>query len=594
MRSSSWRAWLLALVAFASSAAWGQAEGRRACTLGYSNSFFTPSKWPDRPLEELAQGQLGVVDPSFDHFYLFFAYRRIAGKPLTASDVERLRRFDPCWDDGSKGFHGKDFASSSVMKAARDEWARARAALVPPAAAPTPGALSVMGYYESAVPNCNPDAFRTAASTLRARQASHGGDAWVSAWVEGQDRVMQFCFDASGELPADVPADAPQWLRADRRYQVAAAHFYAGHYEEAARLFSDIGADTASPWRPLGRYLAARARMRQASAAGNDVERARAWRQARELLEVAGSDAGDAAVRADSARMLQRVRLKAEPGHVFVEIDARLSARALSADVGQDVRDFDAKRGGSARFDVADPGFAAWLHALRGAGPSADADIASASRAALVAWLVSAKRDEPRLTQLLERAARVPRSAPEYQTVQLHRIRLQPDVRQALRVVRDLLALPPRELNVQDRNRVKAAAAPLAASADDLASFVYRDPIAHPEVDELSKNPNVIVPALDDAGGAIMNRALPLDRLYAIYSSRATPAPLRRELLGVVWSRALVLGRWDLLHMLQADMRAALPAGSALLQKVESASPSERRARAALFLLRHPGIVGSV
>ncbi|MBG9390429.1 hypothetical protein [Caenimonas aquaedulcis] len=589
---------MLAFFLLASSSVWALPEGRRACTLGYVNSIFTPSQWPDRSLEQLAHGQLGVIDPRFDHFYLFLAYRRVTGKPVTLADLDRLRQFDPCWDDGSSGFHGKEWASSSVMQAARREWFSARSASGLPAVRPGAGARpvsSVMGYAESALPNCNPSAFRTAARTLRDRMAAHGAGAWVGVWAEGQDRVMQLCFDASGELPGEASPDAPSWLQADRRYQIAAAHFYAGHHDDAARLFTEIGADASSPWRSLGHYLAARARMRQAGAAETDAQRVVFWRQARELLEAPAAGAGDPSVQPDIARMLQRVRLKLEPARVFSEIDARLGARGLPVDVGQDVRDFDAARAGSARFDAADPGFAAWLRALRSDGVAADADIATASRAAFVAWLAAAKRDDPRLAQLLERAAGVPRSAPEYQTVQLHRIRLLPDARRAWRIAQEFLALSAGELNEQDRNRVKSAALTLAPTARDLASLAYREPIAHPEVEALRTNPRVIVPVLDTAGGELLNRALPLDTLYAIQSSPVTPPRLRRELLGVVWTRAFVLERWDLLQKLQAGMRAYLPPASAvLMQKAVAAEPTERRARAALFLLRHPGIVGSV
>jgi hypothetical protein len=140
---------LLALATFATGAEWGQADGRRACTLGYTNSIFTPSRWPDRSLEEFAQDQLGVIDPRFDPFYLFIAYRRITGKPLTLTDVEHLRRFDPCWDDGSADFYGKYWPGSLVMQAARREWDEARAKLGLPAVPPqNPNTRSAMGHSD--------------------------------------------------------------------------------------------------------------------------------------------------------------------------------------------------------------------------------------------------------------------------------------------------------------------------------------------------------------------------------------------------------------------------------------------------------------
>lgn len=588
------RVFLLTTVIFACGSAWSQAPGKRQCALGYRNSIFMPSFWPDRSLEQLAGGQLGVIAPDFDHFHLFIAYRRLAGKALKPQDIDRLRVFDPCWQDGSNGFHGKDWSSSLVMAAAQREWEAARTQPGLPAIKPVkPSGSSVMGYMESAVPNCNPDAFRTAAQTLRSRIAAHGTTGWLHDWVEAQDRVMRLCFDAQGEMPQPSSAAAPDWLRADRAYQIAAAHFYAGHYEQSARHFSEIAADSASPWRSWGLYLAARSRLREASTASKGTDRQDLLRQARQLLEGALTTVDDPGVQANVARMLQRVRLQTEPEKVMPEIDARLSADVLDSSVGQDVRDFDPESARSSIFDARAPQFGAWVHAMRSGAIPEDADFASASPLALLAWLTSAKPDTPRLAELLQRAATVQNSSPAYQTVQIHRIRLLPDRMQALQIARRMLALPAQDLNIQDRNRIKALALPMAQTATELANLAYRQPIAHPKVQQLATQ--VSIPVVDNQGAAVLNQALSVDRLFELHSSTATPVPLRRELLSVVWVRALVLGRWDLLHKLQPAMQKALPRATALLQDIDEAQDLRaRRARASLFLVLHPGIVGTL
>lgn len=594
MLSKYVRAFVLTALVLACGSAWSQSEGKRECALGYRNSIFVPLLWPDRPLEQLVQGQLGVIAPGFDHFYLFIAYRRMSGKALNMQDLDRLRVFDPCWDDGSNGYHGKDWRSSSLMHAAQREWEAARAQSELPKVKPgKPGAGSVMGYVEGAVPNCNPDAFRTAARTLRSRAAVHGATVWLRDWVEAQDRVIRLCFDASGEMPPAVSADAPDWLRADRAYQIAAAHFYAGHYEQSAQQFAAIDADLGSPWRSWGLYLAARSRLRQASAALQDADRQDHLQQARQLLDAALTTVSDAEVRDSVVRMLQRVRLQTEPEKVMPEINTRLSAEVLDSRVGQDVRDFNPEGSASLPFDVRAPTFAAWVHAMRGGVGPADADIATASPLAIVAWLASTKPGAPRLAELLQRAATIQESSPSYQTVQFHRIRLLPDRLQALQLARKMLALPTQELSIQDRNRIKAQALSMAQSATELAALAYRDPIVHPVVQQLATQ--FSIPVVDEQGAAVLNRAIPVDRLFELHVSTTTPAPLRRELLGVVWPRALVLERWDLLHKLQPHMLKALPQAATLLQDMRQAADNrERRARAALFLTLHPGIVGSL
>ncbi|UUZ49737.1 hypothetical protein LP420_06000 [Massilia sp. B-10] len=67
-------------------------------------------------------------------------------------------------------------------------------------------------------------------------------------------------------LPPALSAKAPVWLQKDVAYQRAAAHFYSGRYADARTQFLAIAGDAASPWQPLGNYLAARSLIRSATA----------------------------------------------------------------------------------------------------------------------------------------------------------------------------------------------------------------------------------------------------------------------------------------------------------------------------------------
>lgn len=568
-----------------------QPVGKRECSLRYDNSMFTPAEWPERSLEAYAAGQLGVVVPELDHFYLFIAYRRLAGKAITPADVDRLRTFDPCWKDGSEGYFGKYWPSAPLMQAVQGEWRKAREQSgLPPAPVRPRNSQSVLGYIEHAVPNCNPDAFRNAARTLAARIATHGNDAWTRNWVDGQDAVFFQCFATGGEPPRPAPADAPAWLKADRAYQQAAAQFYAGQYGDAAQRFLAIAADANSPWQPWGRYLAARALLRQASQKerGGDEYLA----AAQTLLQQALTDGKDSVLREDIARMLQRVRLRTEPAQVFAEIDARLTAPALGPGVGQDVRDFQPHDAPAADFDLRDPGFAAWLQVLRGKQVPDDVPAQAPSEAALVALLQVATPGMPRLDALLQQAAAVRPASPAWQTVQFHRIRLLPNRAEASRLAHQVLALPETQLANADRNRFKALALPLARTQDEFAQLAVRTLVQASDLPPRQKE--IHVPVLDADGGAIVNRALPLDRLHALHVSARTPAPLREELLGPVWTRALVLSRWDVLHAMRPEMEQRFAADAALLRRLDEAPPEERAPRAALFLLRHPELLGSV
>lgn len=93
----------------------------------------------------------------------------------------------------------------------------------------------------------------------------------------------------------------------------------------------------------------------------------------------------------------------------------------------------------------------------------------------------------------------------------------------------------------------------------------------------------------------MLNGALPLDTLFVLYADPATPEPLRNELQSVVWVRALVLERWDVLHRLNHAMQARLPSAAPILAQMDAAEdPAEKSAVGAMFLARYPGLVGSI
>ncbi|MGI8555790.1 MAG: hypothetical protein ACR2LT_05490 [Pyrinomonadaceae bacterium] len=112
--------------------------------------------------------------------------------------------------------------------------------------------------------NCLGDAFETAAKTLEARisQYDAGGD--VKEWLKGQDAVFSNC-GAKGTIPAELNGNAPEWLKQDRQYQIAAALFYDGKNPEARAAFEQIAADKNSVWSKTANFVVARTFIRQAS-----------------------------------------------------------------------------------------------------------------------------------------------------------------------------------------------------------------------------------------------------------------------------------------------------------------------------------------
>jgi hypothetical protein len=235
----------------------------------FENPYVPATRVALPELPAYAAGQLGVVQPSYWRVYGVLAWRGLHGQGLSATALTALNLqgwrvgqhaggYDQAWNDEANGVAG---------------WLAARAPLADPPA-PKPGVMRDTLQYASYL-NCPADAFRTAAMTLAQRQ-QRGDAAATRAWLAQQDAVFANCAPprppgaAWGaavpvRLPPPLPASAPAWLVHDHAYQSAAALFYAGDYAAARRRFQAISHDPASPWQPLGAYLAARALLRQAT-----------------------------------------------------------------------------------------------------------------------------------------------------------------------------------------------------------------------------------------------------------------------------------------------------------------------------------------
>ena len=115
------------------------------------------------------------------------------------------------------------------------------------------------------VHNCRPDAFRMARATYVERRARYGvGSVELGRWVRMQIAVFRQCGEDEGDPPTEPAADWRPLEQHDRRYQLAAWHFYRLSYLEAAARFRVIAQSADSPWQALARYLVPRSLARHA------------------------------------------------------------------------------------------------------------------------------------------------------------------------------------------------------------------------------------------------------------------------------------------------------------------------------------------
>ncbi len=195
--------------------------------------------------------------------------------------------------------------------------------------------------------NCSDDAFHTAVLTLNSRAKTWGATSPLLAdWLRAQDAVFANCRADSVTLPAPAPASAPPLLRADRAYQLAAAHFYASQFDDARAAFDDIARDSASPWQPLAGYLAARTLVRQAfliSQPGADLSGATfnpdLMRQAQTRLQALVADKSPNLPRPAIHNLLDLVRIRLDPTARLHELSTALAGPQADPRFQQHLRD---------------------------------------------------------------------------------------------------------------------------------------------------------------------------------------------------------------------------------------------------------------
>ena len=504
-------------------------------------------------------GRLGILRPTFDDNRLFAAYRQLMGGSFTDAQAQQL--LARCCD--AKGA-GDDTQTS--WSEARKRVLSAAAPAQPPASRHRPPEVSAFDV------SCFPNAYRNAAATLLDRIKQHGaGDSAVREWTIGEDAVLANC-DADEALPAAVP-NGPDWLKADRAYQIATAYLYRYDYAHAAELYGAIGQDAASPWRQLARYLAARAAVHAAIVAKTQE----AIATADAAIAGIAADPELAAYLADAPRLASLLAFATQPQQRAQELAKSLLGADLPATLAVDLHDLeDLERTGKRYTDVG-----AWLYdidALNGEKGRQNADVKADVLARwrdghALPWLVAAmmflEPDDPDAAPAMTAAQAIDAGSPAYYTLTWNRLRLLigqgkiDDARAELD--RQLAAPTPPEgvYNLMAYLRLALARdvgefAQLAVRHGEFLMYLYDprtrlDAMALPlpptkwdsyTAGVLSWRTEIFQkdPLYLDADGAYeMAAFMPLPMMAKVVLAPALPAHIKRDLALSVWTRAVLL-----------------------------------------------------
>jgi len=591
----------------------------RACGPFFAQPVFTFDRHPDLPMTRFAAGSLGALQPEYARSYLLVAYRWLAGAPLDGPEQQAALAL---WAQ-RLGYH-PDSVPFSGSSPAVEAWLAARSAV--PGTSPVADITvdrEVPGTeYWSTYLNCPEDAFVTAERTLKQRIGAAGaGSATVRDWLAGRDAVFVNCA-AGPQIPPALPSASDARAHADRAYQQAAAHFYAGDFKQAEAGFRAIAADPASPWRTLAPYLVARTLVRQGTLGAGEgkVDSATLARADAQITTVL-ADAALAPMHPAALRLRQFVQFRSQPEARRADLAKLLVRPGNGTDFRQRLADYTllldrvtGETGGDGTPKA--PALASleaptdWILTWQSTTPEAARfAIERWRQTGALPWLVAAvakvEAKDAAAPDLLAAAAKLPADSPGYAMANAAMIRLQlaRGETDAARATLDRMLGERRAVLPQGTvNGLLALRLPLARSREAFVADLERVPVAIStdadgvQLPDDGENPVMNAPArpparsIDPAAAAILNQSMGLAARRPLLQDETLSGPLRRELAATGWARAVVLKDTQLAAAygeqaaaLDLDLRTAL-AGFL------SAAPADRHVAAVFALLRTPGL----
>ena len=585
-----------------------------ACGPFTLDTVFTFTVHPQFPLERFARGEMGVVQPSYARSYLYVAYRELAGSPFNEKEQKVLTelwkgRLEYNWELGDQEW----------VK----EWLTARQK-VPGLAEPPKIAVyrnrEKPNEYETYL-NCQKDAFETAATTLTERIAKYGlENPSLKDWIEGQDQVFANCSEGR-HIPATALSAADALLRADRTYQIAAANFYAGDFDEAGKLFVSIAGDSQSPWQRFAPYLIARTLVRKASLGAPEI-RQQSLSEAENQLQRILADRKLSDSHAGATRLLDIVRNRLHPAERLHELARLLVVRNQDEGLKQELWDYTvlldnflepegSENKSQPAAQLRSDDLTDWITTLQSTTTQAlDHSLARWQSTHAVTWLVAVLSKvagkNPRSADLILQAMAIKSGSPAFASARFHAVRLLIESGRAseARVLLDeLLTTNRSRFDASSLNLLTNQRMLLANSLPELLTYAPRVPAGFSwnddgreipaEASELPEESRALQGKLlfDSDAAQVFNRELPLVVFKEAATSTILPSHLRRDVVQAAWLRAVLLGDNKTADELVPTLKSLVPELTSLLDDfLSSTQPDAKRFSAIYAWLKFPGL----
>ncbi|HEY2822895.1 MAG TPA: hypothetical protein VGJ06_17750 [Candidatus Acidoferrum sp.] len=613
-----------------------------ACGPYFLGATFTGTTGPDE-LSAYTNGDLQLLQSTYWHRPLFIAYRYLIGKPFTQAESNVLAS-DPNADAQSTDARSAD---AKPAPSPEQEWVAARDKVL---AMGSYGIGSDSHFQRGDTyvfyTNCLDDAYRNAISTLDKRVAQFGAQsAAVKDWIAAQDQVFGNCSNDSfnskskpAVIPAAAPDSDPEIIRADRAYQIAAAHFYAGNYDAALSEFDAIAKDSNSPYANMAPYLAARTLIRKGSLGNVDTEPdPHSLEQADTKLRAILADKNLAEIHPASRRLLGYLAIRLHPAERFHQLESLVTGSAATniptAGFDQDLTDYlwmldhdnivsnataptpskspaTPTSASDSKSPAVDPGdITDWIRTFQSPGkPAYEHSLQRWHESKSPAWLIAAisKADagDSAAPELIAAAGKIPQDSPASITASFHRLRLltesgkSADTRNQLDQV---LAQTKPDLGRSAKNQFLALRLKLATNLDEFLRYAPRSAAiaisipgetdSFPEVSPDQPNASQWKSSYFDADSALsLTEKMPMRLLVDAAKSKSLPPALQREIVVAAWTRAILLNNEPASRELTPLLLDLVPELKDSLAPYDAAQDSTERQFATVFAILHnPG-----
>lgn len=586
------------------------------CGPVFPTAVFSLNGQPDAPLQNFLRGDLGVLQPGFRSYHLVPAYRYLAGIGLNPDEQQALLGETSAAEDSNvpkKGRQLEDWVQN---------WLNARGRIKDAGTPPqigwhSRGSSAIYrteqkdGNYAHYL-NCGDDAFMTAVATLDERIRMFGTQGpEILDWVKAQDAVFSNCSQGKAIPDPTVPDNNPV-LMADRAYQIAAANFYSGDFDQAEKIFLEISQDKTSTWRTIAPYLAARCQVRNATIKGgfHKVEMtslSRAETSLRAILQNSSLSRYHKPAEDLLGYVVTRLR-PAERMHQIAIVLSRKDAGRELRHYLQDFRyllmntDLEAQKAARELDDLTDWVLTFQNQASDPLGHAIERWEKTRSQAWLVAAISKMPAGHPKQQQVQAEADKLPPSAAGYQTAVYHSIRLlvESGKQEAAKKRLDrLFADSTIRLSGSARNLLLGFRMQLSKTLDEFLQYSQRTPTAvgygYDEedvyMDEKVEQEYAGQRMLDIDSVGIMNGYLSVSMLTDIASKPILPQKIRKDIALVSWVRAVLLENEQAVKSSSAVLSSVAPEMQEQLAGYSAAAtPQERKFAASYIVLKNPGM----